>query len=725
MFRIVATLILLCQTATAQLAIRNGVGIPTRDTLHILIVFAEVDFSDGPCSGGLTETFKGNWPKGRDGRTQVPGFAGDFLDTELTGTDGMNGFITRFYHEASFGQYVLLGDYLNEVVTIPCKEARTGNNGLTQVIERLAQTRPDDSTLHTSRGFPLSAFDRWTDTGQGKPKPKEPDGMIDLLYIIWRNNRMLTGPNTRDYAGYGVTSTKGKPFKDMQGVANMASFNASDNAKSGSHITIAEHLHGIFGGNHWHSAGGRGMHTFLIPPASYGLTAQAGGTMLAASGWDRWMMDWRPPGKNFAISALDTDRKEADTEWISLETHPQGGTFILRDHMATGDAIRIKLPFIDWEKDGDIKNQYLWLENRRMTAHSDLYLSADCANNGNGRFPRGTPGVYAYIQVGKDQREGDKGIYSSQPGHPNGLASPFFPLPAEGRFDFHFRYDRVQPGNTGISCNWGNENIPKDMRRSRPNPLTGHSDLYCQIDYNRDGKMYSGDRVNPGLSKMRGDSAVHDYHVSGDWLDAFSSATGSMELSLSTNPAPVTVYTYSSNLEYGRYGYRNGQVAAYENRTVWLNGLEIRFRELADGEMEVKLRWDGYDVKENVRWCGTIVQSPHVSDPESPSLRLAPRRRILFERGESPQYHEARGRDGRGEWQFADPTVYTVRSGAVMEIGERARLMVNDDSRLEFGEGSTLILAPRSRIVVAKGAELLLPENMAVKLGKGARIVRK
>ena len=52
--------------------------------------------------------------------------------------------------------------------------------------------------------------------------------------------------------------------------------------------------------------------------------------MLAASGWDRWMMDWRPIGKKFAISALKTDRKEVNTEWISVETHPQGGTFILR-----------------------------------------------------------------------------------------------------------------------------------------------------------------------------------------------------------------------------------------------------------------------------------------------------------------------------------------------------------------------------------------------------------
>jgi hypothetical protein len=726
MLRVATLLILLCETASAQLAIRNGVGIPTRDTLRILIVFAEVDFNDGPCSGNVSEDFKGDWPVDRNGKTRPPSFAHDFLDAELDDAGKMQGFITRFYHEASFGQYVLLGDHLPEVVTIPCKEARSGNHGLNQIIERMALMRTNDSTLFTSRGLPLKAFDQWTNTGQGKPKEKLPDGSIDLLYIIWRNNRMLTGPNTRDHAGYGVTGARGKPFKDMQGVANMASFNVSKDPEKGAHITIAEHLHGIFGGNHWHSAGGRGMHTFLMPPATYGLTAQSGGTMLAASGWDRWMMDWKPERKRFTTSALNTDREEVITEMVTWENFPLEQTFILRDHMTTGDAIRIKLPFIDWQKNGDIKNQYLWLENRRMTVHSDRYLEAECANNGNGRFPRGTPGIYAYIQVGKDQREGDNGIYGSQPQQPNGLASPFFPLPAEGRFDFHFRRDRVQPGDFGIGCNWGIENIPKDMRRSKENPFTGLSDLYCQMDFNEDGKMYSGDKIYTGMSKMQGDSAIHDYHMNGDWLDAFSTATGKMELSISTNPAPVTVYTYSSNFEFGQFGFRNGEMAAHENRNIHLNGLSLRFEELENGEMKVHLRWDDYEVRNDVRWCGTIVQHPNMLRKELPSLKLADRKKITLARGESPQYHEALGKNRKGEWIFADATTYTVTTGSVVELGARAKLIVDDDSHLIFEKSSILILGEKARIVVGKNARLTLNDaETEVVFGKGARIIRK
>jgi hypothetical protein len=724
MLRITVALLVLCQLVHAQLAIRNGVGIPTRDTLRILIVFAEIDFSQGPCNGSIVEDFTGDWPKDRAGRTLPPTFAGDFLDATLDRRSPMKGFITRFYHEASFGKYVLLGDHIPEVVSVPCIEVQSGNHGLELILKQLAESRPGSPTLHTSRGFPLEHFDQWTNTGQGKEKLKEPDGLIDLLYIVWRNNNVLTGKGTRDHAGFGVTTSKGRAFKNMKGVANMASFNVSSNPDKAQHITIAEHLHGIFGGNHWHSAGGRGMHTFLMPPASYGLTAQSGGTMLAASGWDRWMMDWRPEWKKHTISALNEQRKEVNTEHLALGQARGEQTFILRDHMSTGDALRIKLPFIDWKTDGDIKNQYLWIENRQMTAFSDRYLEADCANSDDGRFPRGTPGIYAYIQVGKDQSEGDASIYSSKASHPNGLASPFFPLPAEGRFDFHFRTDRLQAGNFGIGCNWGIENVPKDMVRSRPNPLSGLSDLYCQMDYNEDGKLYSGDRIYTGLSKMRGDSAIHDYHMNGDWLDAFSSASGKMEMSLSTNPTPVPVVTYSSNFEFGQFGFRNGQFQSHENRVVHLNGIRLTFEELAGGEMKVVLRWDDFEVRNDVRWCGTIVQHPHPFDTQLPTLKLAPKKKLLLERTDSPQFHEAQSKDTKGRWVFSDPTSYTVAKGSIVELGPRSRIIVNDDSHLLFEESTKLILGDKATIVVGKNARLSISAT-DVQLSKGARIIRK
>ena len=48
-----------------------------------------------------------------------------------------------------------------------------------------------------------------------------------------------------------------------------------------------------------------------------------------------------------------------------------------------------------------------------MKTRFDEFMSDKCENTDGGNFPRGTPGIYAYIEVGKDEREGGKEIYSN------------------------------------------------------------------------------------------------------------------------------------------------------------------------------------------------------------------------------------------------------------------------------------------------------------------------
>jgi hypothetical protein len=73
-------------------------------------------------------------------------------------------------------------------------------------------------------------------------------------------------------------------------------------------------------------------------------------------------------------------------------------TFFLRDFISYGDAIRIKLPYID---EGAL-NQYIWLENHQVH-HNDkedypAFWNESCKDGG-------LPGIYAYYQVGKDMLE--------------------------------------------------------------------------------------------------------------------------------------------------------------------------------------------------------------------------------------------------------------------------------------------------------------------------------
>lgn len=709
------------QFAWAQLVVSNGVGVPARDTVRVLMVFAEVDFSDGPCPSGATEEFKGTWPKDSRGKTLSPEFAAEFFDHELRSGQKPKGFITEYYHMASFGAYVLLGDHLPFVVTVPCRNIKVGDNGVNTILGILAQ---QPGPLNSARGLPLSAFDQWMPGKQGEVKQKKPDGRIDLLYIIWRNNSLITGPHTNSCAGYGVTASRGVAFHGMEGVNNMASFNVAENASCAEFITVAEHLHGIFGGNNWHSSGGRGMHTFLAQPSSYGLTGQFSATMRSASGWDRWMMEWRNPQKAFVISALNEAGLETETSLITQDLGPDGGTYILRDFITTGDALRIKLPHIDWQQKGDVKNQYLWIENRRMRAPTDRYIQNNCANTDQGRFPKGTPGIYAYLQVGKDIKEG-KDIYTSDPRHPNGLASPFFPLSAEGNFDIAYRFDLIQEGDFGIDCNWGNRNVPADPSRSKPNPFTGHNDLYGVADFDDDGVLYNGEKLGIGLSKVRRGIVMHDYHTNGDWLDAFSTATGKMEISLSTNPAPTPVYTYATDFENRHYLAKDTVMPNFENRTIHLSGLSLKFEEMANGDMKVRVRWDDFSVRNKVRWCGNIVVRPHPFLLEAPTLIVENGAELVLERGTSPQYHLARGTDKKGRHLFTDATRFTVTANSIIELKSGSKLVLNDDSEMVLEPGAKIIVNDLAEIVVGPKAKLIELLANQIELRGTARIVNR
>lgn len=711
----------------SQLSIHHGVTLPTRDTVRALIIFAEVDYMDGPCPKDLPDEFQGQWTRLPDGSRGLPANADIYLDPIISNQP--KGYITSYYYEASFGQYVLLGDYLPFVVRVPCHQIKQGLN-LEQTL-RIIDQRADGQPLSTAHGIPLTSFDLWSEAPPGHIKPKIPDGKIDLVYLIWRNNRFLSGYNTWDNSGYGVTQVKGIPFCGMQGVNNAASFNNSWGDEHGFHITIAEHLHAIFGGNHWHSGGGRGIHTFLAIPYNYGLTGQLEATMQAVCGWDRWMMKWKNPKKNFLISVLDSSLMEINTEDFNIKNHPTGGMFYLRDHVQTGDAIRIRLPYFNWEKEGDIKNQYLWLEYRDFATRFDQYMKtgeAECSDH-HPEYPNGTPGLYAYIQVGKDQREGEH-IYHARPSLPNGLASWLLPLTAEGNHDFHYRYDKIPDPLPGCGS-WGNKTIPVELAKSKPNPFTGHSDLFRITDSNQDGKLYSGDDLQPGLADMWGDSVWFNYHRNGDKDDAFCFKNKKTRLSISTNPAPVPVYTYATDYEYNQFYFTSGaQQSRFENRSIALNGLSIEIiREDDNGPVGkailVHIRWDDYVINQSVRWCGHIELRPHAFNPEKPSLILERNKSILLDRSESPTYHTNKGVSDRGIYWFSDTTVFVGLPGANIQLQTGARIELKNGSRLELRDGSQLEMGKKSRIIIHRGSALIQHTGAKIVKAKGAKIIFK
>ena len=480
--------------------IKNGASLSPSGEFFALVVFVEIDYDEGPCLCGLNSSndYPSTWPV-VNGITQVPTDAHTYFNPSLSSYQNNPAFITDLYYQSSFGSYKLFGDYYPKVLKVNCNEVGHGN-GLGLIVAKLNEEY-QNGPLFTANNLPLSAFDTWTPTNRLQ-KINSSDGKIDLLYIIWRNNKFLNGCNGTDYSGFGVSLVSTTtPVAGLSGVNTVTSFNASNSAPGGYNITLMEHMHGTFGGNHWHSGGGAGVHTFVAVPMNYGLTAQSGRTMNAPSAWDRWMMEYQNPNKNFLISAQDISTGvEIDTENFSIDNFPNGYTFRLRDFISTGDAIRIKLPHINWQQNGDVKNQYIWLENHRMNSRFNKYTEAECADYGSHRY--GTPGVYAYYQVGKDIKESSSSsiLYNASPhSMPNALGSFILPITAEGNFDFKYRFDLIQP-KLDICSNWNNVNIPVDKSQSLANPFTGFSDLFQTLDTDNDGFLYSeGDTIMYGL----------------------------------------------------------------------------------------------------------------------------------------------------------------------------------------------------------------------------------
>lgn len=709
--------------------ISNGVMIPASDTLRALVIFAEVDFKSGKCPGNMPENMPGEWGKNFNGKTLLPNIATRFLDPEAPADGKFKGTITEYYYEASFGNYVILGDYIPEVISVPCSMIKQGDPNVNTVFS-IMDTLYKDTTIYTQNGYSLKDFDHWSMGVQGLPKLKKPDGYIDLVYVIWRNNRFLSGLNTGDNSGYGINTIRSVKLKNTKGTQVITSYNNSGGGDGGFHITIAEHLHGIFGGNNWHSGGGRGVHTFIATPLNYSCTAQLVATMYAVCGWDRWMMNWKNPDKMFLISAYDENKKETNTEKYSFETQPDGGIFYLRDHVSTGDAIQIKLPYLDWQKDGDVKNQYLWIEYRSLATRFDSYYHEECSDNAGGKYPNGVPGMYCYLQVGKDIKEGDANIYSATMSHPNALASWLLPFTAEGNFDFEYRFDKKSDGG-GWCGSWGNRSLPIDKSGSLENPFTGYSDLFAYVDYNRDGKLYQGDDYQTGLSEVINDSLYWPYQQGGDYEDPYSLGTGKTKISISTNPAPVPVYTHASDFENRWFYYKKGNPkSSFENRTIHLNGLSIEL--LSENEdvggqkaIKIKIRWDDYLVDQNVRWCGNIVLHPNVKDTTQPSLIIGKSKQMLLDRGQTPtQINGTFSPDSSQLW-MSDTTIFQALSGSVMMLMPKAKIILENGSRLQLNAGSSLIMGKKSRIIVKKGGAFIRNKDSKLIKNTGAKIIEK
>jgi hypothetical protein len=328
---------------------RNGYWLPVRDSIRIFLVFAEV--VNDPYDT-YTIPDNGLWRRG-----ELPSNVDTYFEHDLKPGQEIDGYITKYFYQASFGAYLVLGDYYPKLVQIPYSEL-TGNGDL-NVLDYLNGL--DQKDLRTMHGYSVNEgdFDRWSNlSAVGKPKPMKADSLIDMVMIMWRfNSRIKDKPTSSGSVGPGYPN---RQLKAMKGVAMMSRFlNFNSQAQN---IIRHEYAHGLFGGNNFHTIGGYGMRVFMDFPGGFGMLSESDRSADTWNAWDRHRLAWKLEEKHFLISGLDAAGKEIETD-LSVETNFPEKVF-LRDFVSSGDAIRIELPYVQ-DVNPKAPKQYLWIENRQ------------------------------------------------------------------------------------------------------------------------------------------------------------------------------------------------------------------------------------------------------------------------------------------------------------------------------------------------------------------------
>ncbi|MBA3649622.1 MAG: hypothetical protein H0W62_13935 [Chitinophagales bacterium] len=282
---------LIAQTVSSE----NGYWLPAKGTvatpiqIRVLVVYANVDYTAGNC---LTAPVYDNneWPANAPPKWETGGgnypIAKPLFDADYTGASNITkGTLTDYFFEASQGSLVVLGDYAS--VIVPCTASGLTDYCFSAGLNALASYITNNSTAHGKQLTDFDIIDSYS-KGLQKSNANDPNNVIDIVFIIWNHN--LYGKIAGSCAGgAGVNGSNIVALSDASGpyTTYLASSWGGCSRHDAWLTFTAEFLHGLFGGNNWHSGGGAGPWTFMTAPKMYCTTAQYDNPSDIYCGYDR------------------------------------------------------------------------------------------------------------------------------------------------------------------------------------------------------------------------------------------------------------------------------------------------------------------------------------------------------------------------------------------------------------------------------------------------------
>ena len=306
---------------------KNGTFLSCSGVIRILVVLAEVNYDIGADSS--------TWATWKQGT--FPSWGKNFVDVK----GHRSGLFTRYFYEASSGNYQLLGDYLspptnNGVFIVNNSDIKS--KGYRQALVNAINAQMTNGFKTQSGIKNLKKFDQWTPTRNGLPKIKSSNNSFDHVMVIWRNFTIANGTGN-SHPGENLA---GKILDHT--TDSWSQFGAQD----GMPLDIARHefSHLIIGGNNFHVGGGREQNMWIGKNCAHSMLGLYGTVLGCWSGWDRQRLGWKGHKNKFLISARNEANKKEVSGDLDANNPDQAGIYTLRDFVSTGDAIRIKLPFL-------------------------------------------------------------------------------------------------------------------------------------------------------------------------------------------------------------------------------------------------------------------------------------------------------------------------------------------------------------------------------------------
>jgi hypothetical protein len=671
-FYLIFSFLILVQSTNAQTKYQNsenGYWLPNKGTLRVLVVFAEVldDINYSTSSQSWKIAMLPDNPDLYFSQSK------EFLN---------DGLISKYFANASFNNYKLIGDYYPSLIQINKEDVAF--NSVKTVMKKMNELGIKKSAngyhLYSKCKRRNSDFDSYTLKEFSTPKLQKADSMLDMMIIVWRVNSKLSTTTNSGYCSVGPANYSLKGYKGLNCYSEFVSNNNDAYV-----IMRHEFSHALYGGNNFHTAGpGAGLRCFI--PAITGFSNLSSWDNIGQSynAWDRWRMGWKNSNSDFLLSALALEEPRiidpsSKTETLPFEIfnnvstekikYQDSGIFYLRDFRSLGDAVRIELPLIP---NNNLK-QSLWLEYHDEVSDDDI-------PNTNRK------GIYAYISIGKDDY---KNIYNNSSSSPGNY---LFFMPANGRWDFEYGYDSLT------------KKLYQKTIDSLPNSLNGNHDLMRPLyDSNHNNKLTDDDFILVEEVIKNNDTSIL-YPAFGMNNNISFCYSRNRNITISSNPSTSNVTTCISNLN---------KKSPLDIDTVYLNGLNIEIidsiiikeKNNYNSALGVKITWNNYIINNNVRWCGNIVAKPNDGKME---VLLKDSSSLLLDRSYTPTQMNINEKDTiDGEFLFSKPTVFILYPNSSLHITKGSSLVLRNDSTLYIKKGADLIIDEGASLIILDTSSII------------------